>query len=284
VRFARNIAAWLAGFFRPLAVSWIARLLFLLLFLLPAAAVLIPVVILPVTSGPVLQVAPPDDGPKRETPIAPTGPDERKLAERFEAMKAEEAFLTSRTELAKGDLVGLIIDLREGKATMVIKGVPVRVCPIAAYRIGGLTKGMRTPGFVALWTGQPFLTQSQSGTVVKKPIRIKEAPKDEKEYEAQSSAEAEPIEEGDVHCVLEFDRGLTVILEQTQADDWPSRWKQFRYEFSQSYETARHTLRGLMAGKLPEHRVFIELKLSRDDVKSIYRSIPEDKAGMALRL
>lgn len=278
-----TVVAGVRGFFRPLAVSWGARAFFLLLLLLPLVAVLLPAVILPVTSGPVLQVAPEKGGGEAAQP-APSTEEARSLAQRYEKLRAGEAFLASKAELAKGDLVGLIIDLAEGKATMVIKGVQVRVCPIAGYRIGGLTKGMRTPGFIALWTGKPFLTQSQTGTLVKKPIRIKEAPKDEKEYEAQTATEAAPIEEGDVHCILEFDRGLTVALEQTQPDDWKSRWKQFRYDLSRSYATAGMTIRGLMAGKLPEHRVFIEIKLSREDVKAIYRSIPEENAGMALRL
>lgn len=208
--------------------------------------------------------------------------DRRELAQKMAEMEIDQAFLLTRLELAKNDSIGLVIDLTDSTAKLEVKGVPIRRCKILRYRQSDLARRLRAQGRLHHWLAAPFMLQKQLATLPKAPIRIKEAPKDTIEA-AESKGEDLPIEQNDAEFTLQFDRNLTLSVEQTQPPSFAGRMRKLWYDWRRNFDEAQEAVTALVHLQLPQHRMWIEIELSREDAKAIYRALPT-RAALALRL
>ena len=206
----------------------------------------------------------------------------RELAKKMAELEIDKAFLLTRLELAKKDSIGLVIDLTDSTAKLEVKGVPIRHCKILRYRHSDLARRLRSQGRLHQWLATPFILQEELATLPKAPIRIKEAPKDTIEA-AESKGEDLPIEQKDAEFTLQFDRNLTLSVEQAQTPSFAGRMRKFWYDLRRNFDEANEAVVALMHLQLPQHRLWIEIELSREDAKAIYRALPT-RAALALRL
>jgi len=206
----------------------------------------------------------------------------RELAKKMAALEIDQAFLLTRLELAKKDSIGLVIDLTDSTAKLEVKGVPIRHCKILRYRHSDLARRLRGQGRLHQWLAAPFILQKELATLPKAPIRIKEAPKDTIEA-AESKGEDLPIEQRDAEFTLQFDRNLTLSVEQTQPPSFAGRMREMWYGLRRNFSEARDAVTALLHLQLPQHRLWIEIELPREDAKAIYRALPT-RASLALRL
>lgn len=207
----------------------------------------------------------------------------REMAERMDALRLEETWVNSLLELAKKDSIMFAIDLRDSLATLLIKGVPVRQCPIRSFSMSQAIPHAARLDSLHTWLFPPFQLLRETATIPKAPIRIMDAPKDTVEAEAMAGQEI-PIENNDVHFTLQFNRNLTVLIEQEQPPSSTGEFKKkFAFDMERIFAEARETIKGLKKRALPEQKLWIELAVSREDAKAIYRAIPT-KLHMALRL
>jgi len=206
----------------------------------------------------------------------------RDLAQKMAELEIKQAFSLTRLELAKKDSIGLVIDLLDSTANLEVKGVPMRRCKILRYRHSGLARRLRRQGRLHQWLAAPFILQKELATLPKAPIRIKEAPKDTIEA-AESKGEDLPIEQSDAEFTLQFDRNLTLSVEQAQPPELAGRMREFWYDLRRYFDEARDAVIALVQLQLPQHRLWIEIELSREDAKAIYRALPA-RAALALRL
>jgi hypothetical protein len=243
-------------------------------------------VLLPVGANPFEETA--DEEPKESAePLADSMPAEisterRELAEKMATLEIDQAFWQARLQLAKDDAISLSVDWVDSVASLEVKGVPMRRCKILRYRGSGVIKRLRAQGRLQPWLSTPFILQKELATLPKAPIRIKEAPKDTIEA-SESKGQDLPIEHRDAEFTLHFDRGLTLVVEQAQPPSFKGRWRKIWYDLRRIFGDAEGALVSLLHLQLPQHRIWIEIELSREDAKAIYRALPS-RAGLALRL
>jgi hypothetical protein len=206
----------------------------------------------------------------------------RELAQRLAALEIDKAFFQARLQLAKSNFINLAVDLIDSSAILEVKGVPMRRCKILHYRSSGLAKRLRNQGRLHQWLATPFALQKELATLPKSPIRIKEAPKDTIEAN-ESKGEDLPIEQRDAEFTLHFDRNLTLAVEQAQTPSFSGRLREIWYALRRTFDEARNAVVALAHGQIPQHRMWIEIELRREDAKAIYRALPP-QAGLALRL
>jgi hypothetical protein len=207
----------------------------------------------------------------------------RELAEQMDALRLEETYANALLELAKKDSIMLSIDLRDSLAILMIKGVPVRKCHISSFSMSQAIPHVARIDSLHTWLFPPFQLLNETATITKAPIRIMDAPKDTIEAEAMAGQEI-PIENNDVHFTMQFNRNLTVMFEQEQPPSNTGEYKKkFAFVMERIFAEARTTIKNLKRKKLPEHKLWIQLSVSREDAKAIYRAIPV-KLQMALRL
>lgn len=289
-KFGRRLGAPIIAFFQGLRRSPLAAAIFCFTLLAPILLVLIFLVILPVAHYPYEATpSPPSeeiDEHENGVPSAETVLDSaltvklEALSNRLLEIDTRQAYLQSRWVLAKGDSISLSVDLRDSLISLEMKGTPIRQCRILRFEMSRALERLQAKGRLHEWLATPFLLQNDLATLVKTPIRVVTAPRDTLEAQARAK-ETIPVEENEVHFTLRFDRNLTLSIEQAQDLTFRGRMKKWAYELQRSYTLMEDALAALLRGELPQHRMLIELELSQEDAKAIYRALPA-RAGLAL--
>lgn len=195
----------------------------------------------------------------------------------------DEAYWKSRLSLAKQDAISLSVDLVDSTATLDIRGVPVRTCRLRRIEMSGAVRHLETTRAFRERLSKPLVIQNETATLPKEPIRVEIAPKDTIEA-LQNAARPLAPEEVDVYFTLVLDDGLELAVEQLEEPSTPDgRRKKRRMDMSEYLHQAKKAIRSLIRSEFPQHELKIEVTLTREDAKAIYRALGP-KARVALRL
>ncbi|MBN2354638.1 hypothetical protein JXO59_00910 [candidate division KSB1 bacterium] len=256
-----------------------AQIVFIIFFLLPVLLVSILLIFLPVYEQMKEQSLEIKSGDQKKSGLLASS---EKLAAQMSSLQVEEAYLKSLYALRRKDSIMLSIDLHDSLLSILIKGIPARQCTIKEYRMSHAIPHIAARDTMHSWLYPPFKLQKEWATIPKAPIRIMDAPKDTIEANAMAGEEIS-IEKNDVHFTMQFNRGLTVVVEQLQTPSWKGRWKKFIYDLERLHSQALKTIKELKQKQLPQHQLWIEVYISREDAKAVYRATPHS-LEMALRL
>ncbi len=290
VKFGQRLLQPFLSFFKGLRQKPLAATIFFFALLVPALVILTFLVILPVANNPyeAEEAATSETVDEHAENVTETAaPMDSALTEKLEglsqrllALDIQRAYLQSRWELSKGDSISLSINLRDSLVSLEMKGTPIRQCRILRFEVSRALQRLQAKGRLHEWLAKPFKMQSDLATLPKAPMRIITAPKDTLEAQARAK-ETIPIETSEVHFTLKFDRNLAIAIAQAQDLTFKGRLKKWSYDLRRSYASVKAALAALQRGELPQHRMLIELELTQEDAKAIYRALPK-QAGLAL--
>ncbi|MEK7729870.1 MAG: hypothetical protein AAB354_15790 [candidate division KSB1 bacterium] len=286
----QRLLAPFQSFYHGLRQRPLAAVIFFFTLLAPALAVLTALVFLPVANNPYeAEIAPATEPVEEATNHLPEAAavldsaqtvELHDLSKRLLNLDIRRAYLLSRWELSKGDSISLSLNLRDSLASLEMKGTPIRQCRLLRFEVSRALKRLQAKGRLHEWSATPFKLQSDLATLPKAPVRVVTAPKDTLEAQARAKEEI-PIEKSEVHFTLEFDRNLTLAITQAQDLTFEGRLKKWSYELKRSWAEVKEAVSALQRGELPQHRMLIELELTQEDAKAIYRALPR-QAGLAL--
>lgn len=286
----RRLLAPFKNFYRGLRQRPRAAFIFLFILLAPALAILTAFVLLPVANNPYEAEAAATTDAIDEQGGAPaeaaTVLDSAQtielegLSKRLLDLDIRRAYLLSRWELSKGDSISLTLNLRDSLASLEMKGTPIRQCRILRFEVSRALERLQAKGRLHEWSATPFKLQNDLATLPKAPVRVVTAPKDTLEAQARAREEI-PVEKNEVHFTLEFDRNLTLAIVQAQDLTFDGKMRKWSYELKRSWAEVKEAVQAVLRGELPQHRMLIELELTQEDAKAIYRALPR-QAGLAL--
>jgi len=209
-----------------------------------------------------------------------TGNKKDALQKLFELRKREK-LLQSRYILANEDSMYLVLDLIDKKAILEMKGISLHECKITDYHISNSIKMYHNESLIN-WFAEPFYMKNADASIAKIEFNEKIAPKDTAEA---NKAEVIPTAPklGDVFIVMDFERNLRLIINQTEKPDKEGqkvisamRWKYRKTELTRS-------LNSLFKFNREPAMPQIEIVLPKTDAIIIYRALPE-KPKMVLRM
>jgi hypothetical protein len=184
----------------------------------------------------------------------------------------EKAFKEAQIIQANQDSIGLLIDFRNRKASLMLKGVEIQSSEIVDFKKDKVFDGIDAPAFRKLFSKPLYNTYTYS-TFVKEPIVVKKAPKDT--IEAMKLATLPvlpPIEPA--YVSYDLDRGFKLIMIQDSINTLEEKLieKQFKSDLrKQIYGNIFSSFSDL---ENPKYTPTIIIKLSGRDVRSIYRALP----------
>jgi hypothetical protein len=205
-------------------------------------------------------------------------PDSLKASSRGQArdklfgLKKEEKFLQSKLSLVEDDSMYLVLDISKKIAVLELKGVSLHEGKILNYTVSNTIKNQPQDALLN-WISKPFFLKEDSASIPKISFIIKIAPKDSIEAN-QNEALPEPPKRGDVYAVLNFERGLRLIIRQSEKPEKEGekiisrlRWNYTRDEISKSLYALMHLDRELAVPT-------IEIILPKADATILYRALP----------
>jgi hypothetical protein len=249
---------------------------------LPAMAAFVFLVALP--AGRLSQRHQPLSQTSVERPTTPARADSttRQRDAQLSGLRRDEAFWNARVELAKQETIGLAVDLVDSIASLDIRGVPVRNCKIRSIEISNAIRRLQDRGDFRGRISKPLVVRTEEATLPKEPIRVTEAPKDTIEA-MKAAAQPLPSEEVDVFFTLYFDGNLALAVRQFEKPSSEGFRRNALLRLKENLKQAKKAVFAIVHSKVPQHEMRIEVAVSREDAKAIYRALGP-KAGLALRL
>ncbi len=199
----------------------------------------------------------------------------------FISLQREISFIKARTALTSAEPIGLIVNVTDSTAKLVIKGVTVHSTVIKEIDICQALFAVE-PYHLATELSNPLQIKHSRATIEKEPIILKNAPTDTTEV-------ANTVNEQDTSIVvpvffeLTFNNGFRLIVVQEDAgeENYKSVYRSFFYE--PALLSVRQNLISILNFKVPEYSPEIRIVVPGDEARAIYRAIPEE-GYVALRL
>jgi len=194
----------------------------------------------------------------------------------------EKVYWENKLRLSKEDSICLSIDLVDSLISLEMQGVILRKCKIQKYDINWSLKYFRQhPNFLS-WIKTPFILRSDTASITKVPVKVIHAPKNAIEA-AQLLAKILPHEDPGVEFNLKFDRNLHFQFRQADSLNLLENNKTNIYYSDILSGKKLSSLPASIKEYFPSRGYQIDIILSRDDAKAIYRALPKD-ARLALRM
>jgi hypothetical protein len=151
------------------------------------------------------------------------------LQQTYIALEIEELFWQNRVSMSRDASIDLAIDLIDSTVCLDIKGVTLRKARISKYQISRSMVYLKSYAAYKTWLAGPFnLKQDTVSSIPKEPVFIKDLATYPLEYFDDWTYFTRLENEGAVHYLLEYDRGLLVQVDQdsdtVQAKDLPGHW------------------------------------------------------------
>jgi hypothetical protein len=151
------------------------------------------------------------------------------LQQTYVALEIEELFWQNRLNMSRDASIDLAIDLIDSTVYLDIKGVTLRKARISKYQISRSMVYLKWYSAYKTWLAGPFnLKQDTVSSIPKEPVFIKDLATYPVDYFDDWSYFTRLENEGPVHYLLEYDRGLLVQVDQdsdtVQANDLPEHW------------------------------------------------------------
>jgi hypothetical protein len=181
--------------------------------------------------------------------------------------------------MAKGDSIGLSIDLEQRRIQLELKGVVILSSKIRDCSISGFFKKMDGNVYFTMF-GTPLSIQQFKSSIAKNPFKIVEAPKDTiaAQAAADAAAKKDSLADENVFWTVKLDRSFDLNI---QGIDSVAE-AQKKYEFGKGFEYERklkniassfqHILRFTKPSYTPE----ILISIPENEAKAILRALPRN--------
>jgi hypothetical protein len=166
-------------------------------------------------------------------------------------LEIEELFWKNRVLIAGDKSIDLVIDLEDSLLCLEIRGVPLREIRINQHTLSTSMLYLKWYSAYKTWLKDPFQLQNDSiSTIVKEPVYVKDLTSHPLEYYDDWTYFNRLENEGPVHYLLKYNRGLRVQIDQdSSAEDLD------------------------LIGIDEFHGHWIKLKIPAADAKAIYRAL-----------
>ncbi len=180
----------------------------------------------------------------------------------------KEAWITS----SGNNSIGLLVNLKDSTAVLMVKGVPVHTSAITHYRIDGIIQMFELQVYYKLFS-RPQAVINEHSTIVKESIIIKDAPKDTIEA-LQSVYMPDTLVKEPAFIALTTSENIKLVMEQDTRVSFIERKEcclfYGRELLSSFFSNVKQVLSIGQVNYFPE----IYVALDSDDVRTIYRALP----------
>jgi hypothetical protein len=191
----------------------------------------------------------------------------------------------SSLKIKSDDSIGIVLDLHDNLLFLTCHNVAIRTCPVAEYHYSSSWKALKQSGRINSYLDSPFTQETETATIPKVPIKIKNAPKDSLAAARESAVDTcSAPKKGDVAICMRFNNDLTIMV--YQSEKYSSETIAFSlpwFYMANAMTEMTRSMRGLMHGKIRPMPKMITIVLSHDDAAILYRALPKQgKLGIRI--
>lgn len=186
----------------------------------------------------------------------------------------EKAYKEALLKLSESDSIQMVVDLADSTVSLSIKGVIIHQTKTGSYKIDKIFQRLPLIQEVKLLS-QPLPVYSQYATIVKEPVVIRNAPKDTLEA-ALNAWQPDTLVQNPAFLILSLSYGINIILEQDRNPMFRDRWKKFKFHKWLGIRNSVRALSDFVMLKKLEYHPTLKIKLPVNDLRAIYRALPDN--------
>ncbi|MBN2350288.1 MAG: hypothetical protein JXJ22_15730 [Bacteroidales bacterium] len=186
----------------------------------------------------------------------------------------EKGFKEAQLSMAKSDSIGLKINFKDSTLSLVIKGVTIHAAEIKNYKIDKVFFAIENLTSAKLFSS-PLNIQHESATIVKEPIIVKHAPKDAAEA-AQQAYMPDTLQKNPAFLSMVCTYNIQLIVKQVEKESFKDKKIGIRFDFKNYVQKTANTIWSILRLQIPEYKPVIQLYVSGDDIRTIYRALPRN--------
>ncbi len=192
----------------------------------------------------------------------------------IDSLLKKKAFFEAQLHMVASDSIVLVINLNDSIVNLLIQGVTIHSAKIPEFRIDHVLKKLPLPVYYKFFSHSISVVDDYS-SIVKEPIVIRHAPKDSLEA-AKSFYFPDTLKKDPAFIVLSTDIGLEVHIEQNEKAGMAIKRIHSEFLFRKKYRDMIANVKQILKFRNPEYSPVIYIELSGDDVRTIYRAIPDN--------
>jgi hypothetical protein len=193
----------------------------------------------------------------------------------------EKAFKEALIKLAEQDSIQMVFDGSDSTVNLFLKGVRIHHVHIETLKKDKLFDRMPLKQKVKLFS-QPLSVQSQTATIEKEPVVVRYAPKNEQEAPL-TAWQPDTLVQNPAFVCFSMDHGIQIILEQTNNLTLQDKWQKFKFYAHLKWIHSNRAMVNFIRLKKQEYHPVITIKIPVDDLRAIYRALP-NKALMVINI
>jgi hypothetical protein len=199
----------------------------------------------------------------------------------IDSLFRERAYKESLLKLAASDSIHLVVNLSDNTVGLSIKGVPIHQVRISASSRDKFLE--KLPLVQETWLfSRPLPVLSQYASIVKEPVVVRQAPRDEEEA-AQNAWQPDTLVQNPAFVAFSLEYGIQIIFEQDRIESLRDRWEKFNFYSHLQARKAAAAFADFLHFSRQEYQPVITIEMPVDDLRAIYRALP-DSALIVLKL
>ena len=192
----------------------------------------------------------------------------------FTSLIKEKCYKQALLKLSEDDSIHLVVNLKDSLVCLSIKGVTIHKTKLDYFTIDPILKDLSNMEYVRLFS-EPILVESEFATVVKEPVVVRQAPKDTAEA-ALNAYQPDTLIQNPAFLQLQLDYGIKLIFEQKLNTSFKHHWVKFLFKTRLDLNEILSGFKAVFIFKKQEYKPEINIKLPVNNLRSIYRALPDN--------
>lgn len=199
----------------------------------------------------------------------------------FHDLVKEKTFKEALLVLSHNDSIQLVINIPDSSVCLYINGVKIHQTNVTKIETDLLLNKLNIMQYAYIFSN-PLSVNSQYATIVKEPIVVRQAPKDTAEV-ANNAYKPDTLMQNPAFLELRLAYEIDLILEQEIQPNSPEA--QARKEFYKTIGGNKYIMafKRFIHFKKQEYRPTITIILPANDIRAIYRALPQ-KSFVVIKL
>ncbi len=191
----------------------------------------------------------------------------------LDSLLRERAYKEALLKLAESDSIQLVVNLSDSTVLLNIKGVPIHETRIREFSRDKFLEKLPLMQEIKLFS-LPLTVLSQYATIVKEPVVVRHAPRDEEEA-AENAWQPDTLVQKPAFVAFSAEYGIQIIFEQDRVESFRERWKKFGFYSHLRTRKATSAVKNFLLFSGQEYQPAITIELPVDDLRAIYRALPD---------
>ena len=192
------------------------------------------------------------------------------------SLSRQIAFKKALLQISENDSINLVVNLHDSTVQLTINGVIIHTTIIQSFHVDPLFLHLSNMVYHKLFS-QPLTIVEENATIVKEPIVIRQAPKNPEEA-AINAYQPDTLIQNPAFLRMKLEHNIQIVFEQDTIISWEDKKTAFMFKLQYRMTYFINSLKSFISLKKQEYNPDIFIQMPVNELREIYRALPENSS------